>query len=75
MHSLVLGGKLKAWRDPDVVYGDIDLCDKDCSSYFKLHGFAMICEEDGCSVGDELEEELHLESPSCDFSCQSRYPV
>jgi hypothetical protein len=52
-------GDLKACRDPDVVYGDIDRGDNDCSSYFELYGFTTICEEDGCSVGDELEEELH----------------
>jgi hypothetical protein len=42
VYPLVLGGDLKACRDPDVVYGDIDCCDKDCNSYFELCGFSTI---------------------------------
>jgi hypothetical protein len=46
--------------------------DKDHNSYFELYGFSTIGEEDGNSVDNNGEEELFLESPSCDFSCQQK---
>jgi hypothetical protein len=47
-------------------------CDKDQNSYFELYSFSTIGEEDGTSVDNDGEEELFLESRSCDFSCQQK---
>jgi hypothetical protein len=52
---------------PDAVDGDVDGGYQNSDEDFESVGFVFVGEEDAASVDDDLQEELDLESPCCNW--------